>query len=87
MPLDSKISRKGKKWLALAINTGFLIDHEAPVGASPTVAKSGWREKAKNRTIEISYFFISIRHAWSHASSTARYAASMVGGGHGTVSA
>jgi hypothetical protein len=28
-----------------------------------TLAKSGWREKAKNRTIEISYFFISIRHA------------------------
>jgi hypothetical protein len=33
------------------------------VGKFFTVAKSGWREKAKNRTIEISYFFISIRHA------------------------
>jgi len=86
MPLDPKTSRKGKKWLALAINTRFLIDHEAPVRKFFTVAKSEWREKAKNRTIEISYFFVSIRHAWCHASSAARYAASM-GGGHGAVSA
>ena len=63
MPLDPKTSRKGKKWLALAINTRFLNDHEAPVEEFLTVANSGWREKAKNRTIEISYFFVSIRHA------------------------
>lgn len=50
------------KWLALAINTRFLIDHEAPVGKIFTVAKSGWREKAKNITIEISYFFIWFHH-------------------------
>jgi hypothetical protein len=63
MPLDPKTSRNGKKWLALAINTRFLIDPKALVGKFLTLAKSGWREKAKTELSKSFTFFITIHHA------------------------